>query len=149
MKIISTNKNAKRNYLLFDEFEAGIVLSGPDVKTIRINGADINNSYISFNSNSLKLINMKLKKYKFDSNSDYFTKEQQNKTSWDLLLHKKEIQKLILEQKTKRILLIPYKLYFNRSSLIKVSFFTAKPIKKVDKREIEKEKQFKKEKQLY
>lgn len=136
MKIISTNKNAKRNYELLDFYEAGIVLTGGEVKSIKQNIAVLDNAFIIIKKNEAFIINLHIPKYEFDK-----TTTEENRTR-KLLLNKKEINNIFENVKLKKLSIVPVDIHLNKKGLIKISFSLAKPYKKWDKREKAKNKEF-------
>lgn len=127
MKIIATNKNAKRNYEILKTFEAGIKLEGWEVKSARASSVELKNAYCSIYKDEVffKRV-LLLKKY-------MLLKVEETKNR-KLLLHKKEILK-IKQELQKNLSLIPTKIYFNSNSLIKVELALGRGLKKYDKRE--------------
>ena len=138
-KIIATNKKASFLYHLLNKFEGGIQLLGSEVKAIRENKINIKESYIHIKSGELYIIGMHIGEY---SNSGYVTHNPTRERK--ILVHKKEISKIIKEYKSKGITIIPTKLYF-KNGRVKVEFFIAKGKKLWDKRIAKKEKDIKRE----
>ena len=128
-KTITINRKAGFEYHLTDKYEAGIVLKGSEVKSIREGKVNIKGSYIRFIDNELYLIGMHIGDY---SHADTMTHE--NITDRKLLLHRKEINTIgeLIDQKGKT--LIPMSLYFKRD-LVKVKFAIGTGKKKWDKRQ--------------
>ncbi len=143
MKIILNNKKAYYNYFIYDKFEAGLVLLGSEVKSIRNKNVNFSDSYIIFKKNIPLITNMMIDHYDF-SNSSH--EKYRNRS---LLLNKKEILKIQHKQKTEKYLIIPLKLYFNKKGIIKLEIALAKSKKKQDKRNSIKEKEFKRSKQYF
>ena len=129
IKTITINKKAGFEYHLTDKYEAGIVLKGSEVKSIREGKVNIKGSYIKFIDNELYLIGMHIGDY---SHADSMTHE--NIADRKLLLHRKEINTIgeLIDQKGKT--LIPMSLYFKRD-LVKVKFAVGAGKKKWDKRQ--------------
>ena len=130
MKIVATNKRAKYDYDITDRLEAGIVLSGQEVKSIKLGNVSLKGSYISLLDNEAYLKNAHVNKYKLASNLEEYSPTQDRK----LLLHKKEITKLIHSIKSDSKVLIPLCLGIQKG-LIKVEIAIAKSKKRYDKRE--------------
>ena len=128
-KTITINRKAGFEYHLTDKYEAGIVLKGSEVKSIREGKVNIKGSYIKFIDNELYLIGMHIGDY---SHAD--TMSHENITDRKLLLHRKEINTIgeLIDQKGKT--LIPMSLYFKRD-LVKVKFAVGTGKKKWDKRQ--------------
>lgn len=141
-KIITQNKKARYEYFIEDEYEAGIVLLGSEIKSIRLGKVNINDAYVEFDRNrELYLINSNIAQYKL---STIFNHEPTRKRK--LLLKKREINKIINRLKIKGLTCVPLVLYINNKNLAKIKIATAKGKKLYDKRETIKERDFKREK---
>jgi len=134
VKVVSTNKKARHDYFINDTFEAGIVLKGSEVKSIRLGNANINDSYVIIKNNELFLINSHVSK--FDQSSIFNHDEKRNRK---LLMHHKQINKLKILKEKEGITIVPLKLYF-KEGLCKVEIATCKGKKNYDKRQALKEK---------
>jgi len=135
MEII--NRKAKFDYFVESEIEAGIVLKGTEIKSLRNGSADLKDTYIRIKNNEAYIINMYIEKYE---EGNIFNQEERRERK--LLLHKTEIIKL-KELCTKNgYTLIPIKLYLKKN-LAKVSVGVCKGKKNYDKRESIKEKDLK------
>lgn len=130
MKIIATNKKARFNYRVIDELEVGIVLSGTEVKSLRCNSASIVESFITEKREELWLHNLHIPKY---GPANRLNHQQARKRK--LLLHKRQIKKMIGLIKSKGLAVIPLSMYSNDKGLIKLKIATATGKKKFDKRE--------------
>tara|TARA_Y100001970_G_scaffold287860_1_gene413566 strand:+ start:1748 stop:2200 length:453 start_codon:yes stop_codon:yes gene_type:complete len=139
MPIYSTNPNAKRNYHIEETFEAGIVLSGSEVKSVKQGKLSIKESYAVSRRGEIFIINSYISKF---SNSSFFGHEE--KRDRKLLLNKAEIRKLIGKIQIKGYALIPMKVY-SRKSLIKIEIGLGKGKKLYDKRTDLKKKDLKRE----
>lgn len=139
MKIICQNKKASFDYFLLEHYEAGIKLTGTEIKSIRLGKVNINDSYVLIRGNQVFVINMFISKY--EQGNIFNHQERRNR---ELLLHKREIRKLDSQIKKEGITLIPTKLYFV-DALVKLEFAVAKGKKNYDKRESLKEKDLKRE----
>jgi len=132
IKIVSDNRKASYDYFLEDRYEAGLVLQGTEIKSLRKGSCNIKDSYVIIRNSEAYIINMNIAKY-----------EQGNIFNHDplrtrkLLLNKREILKLIGLTKEKGYTLIPTKVYLKRGKA-KVEFAIAKGKKNYDKREVEK-----------
>lgn len=141
-KIIAQNRRARYEYFIETEYEAGIVLQGSEIKSLRIGKANIQDSYIEFDKNGeLFLINSYIAPYKL---ATIFNHEPTRKRK--LLLKKREISKIINKIKLKGFTCIPLVLYINNKNYAKVKIAIAKGKKLYDKRESIKERDFKREK---
>ena len=135
MKIISANKRANFDYTFSLRFDAGIVLTGSEVKSLRINTGSLTGSYIKEKDGELWLSNCYIKQYN-NSNSNSYDPSRDRK----LLLNRKEINKIVGLIKQSQFSSIPISLYFNNKGLTKLNFGLGKGKKKYDKRQSMKEK---------
>ena len=129
IKIIATNKKAHFNYFLSDFTEAGIELKGTEIKSLRVNGATIGDSYIVFKDGNAEIINMYIKPY---DHGNIFNHDPLR--SRRLLLHKKEINWFIAKMKQGGFTIVPTKIYFSKGKA-KLEIALAKGKKLYDKRE--------------
>ena len=127
--LITTNKNASRNYNLLDRYEAGMVLQGTEVKSIRNGTVHINDSYGILERDEIYLINMNVGPY---SHGNRYNHEPLRRRK--LLLHRDEIRKLIGAVVEKGFTLVPTKLYWVKGR-VKVELAIAKGKTKGDRRE--------------
>lgn len=123
------NKKAYFNYFIIRELEAGIVLLGTEIKSIKKGSCNITDSYIRIKNNEAFIINMYIEKY---NEGSIFNHEEARERK--LLLHKKEIKKLLEEVKTEGYSLIPLRVYIKEGKA-KVLIGLAKGKKLYDKRE--------------
>ena len=130
MQIISGNNRANFNYDISNKIEAGIVLTGAEVKSLRVNTASIRGSYITEQNGELWLTNSFIKKYQ-NSNDNNYNPSRNRK----LLVTKKEFNKISGSIKQGGFSIIPISLYFSNKGLAKLSCGIAKGKKKIDKRE--------------
>ena len=130
MKIIAANKRANYNYSVSNKIDAGIVLTGSEVKSLRINTGSIRGSYIIEQKGELWLSNSFIKKY--DNSNDKNYDPSRNRK---LLVTKKEFNKISGSIKQGGLTIIPLSLYFSEKGLAKLSCGIAKGKKKIDKRE--------------
>ncbi len=139
--IITTNKKAFFDYEIIETIEAGIVLSGPEVKSIKNGRINLKGGYVSINARkNPQLINVHVSPYPLASQVQKDYNPTQNRK---LLLNKKEINFLIGKLKVKGFSLIPLKVYI-KNRIIKLEIGLAKGKKKWDKREDIKQKDIKK-----
>ena len=143
MKIIATNKKATFDYQISLKIDAGIVLTGPEVKSIRNNSSSIKESYIENNDGELWLCNCNIKKYESSNEKDNNPIRKRK-----LLLNKKEINKLIGKMQRDGLTIIPTKMYFKKGK-VKVEIAVAKGKKKYDKRESKKNRDWNRDKARY
>ena len=138
-KIICQNKKASHDYFIDDAIEAGMVLIGPEVKSLREGRASLVDGYARVKNGEVFLHNMHISPYPYAHYVDLDPKRTRK-----LLLNKGEIKRLIGKTKEKGYSLIPLKVYFS-GSRAKVELGLAKGKKKVDKRRTLKEKEMKRE----
>ena len=129
IKIIAQNRKAHFNYFLSDFMEAGIELKGTEIKSLRVSGATIGDSYIIIRNNEAEIINMYIKPY---DHGNLFNHDPLRNRK--LLLHKKEIAWLAAKIKQEGYTIIPTKIYF-RKGKAKVEIALGKGKKNYDKRE--------------
>ena len=135
MKVIAANSRANYDYLISEKIEAGIILTGSEVKSLRINTGSIRGAYIIEKEGELWLSNCYIKKYNNSNNINYNPLRDKK-----LLLSNKEINKIIGQIKQGGISIVPITLYFNEKGLAKLMFGLGKGKKKIDKRQSIKEK---------
>ena len=140
LKIISNNRKARFNYFFTEFFEAGIVLKGPEVKSLRDGKANISESYAFDVNGEIFLINAHIPSYKESSYNNHDPKRNRK-----LLLNKKEINKLMGRVNREGLTLIPTKLYFKKGKA-KVEIAVAKGKKQYDKRQVKKKRDWNREK---
>lgn len=128
-KLIAKNPTAYHNYTIEDKLEAGIVLSGTEIKSIRIGKANLKDSYALIKNGEVYIIGMHISPYE---HGNIFNKDPMRNRK--LLLNKKEINKLIGLTKQKGYSLVPISLYF-KGSLVKVELGIGKGKKLYDKRQ--------------
>jgi len=141
MKIIIQNKKALFDYEIIYKVEAGIVLTGDEVKSLRANRGSLNGSFATVKDNELFLLNCNISLYNFAYNKD----ESITTRSRKLLLHRKELHKLIGEVSKKGMTILPLKLYFNSKGLIKVELGIGKHRQAHNKKQLLKERDIQRE----
>jgi len=129
IKIIANNKKARHDYLLTETYEAGMVLQGTEVKSLRLGKCSIKESHVQIKNEEAWLIGATISLY---SHGNHQNHEEQRKRK--LLLHKKEIKKIEMEVKTQRVSIIPTKIYFSKGK-VKLEIGLGKGKKKYDKRQ--------------
>ena len=139
IKIITKNKKAYFDYEILDTYEAGIKLTGAEVKSIKNGGISINEAYIKSINGRLHLWNASVRAYKHADDPNYDPGR-----SRALLLHKKEMEKLAVKSDAERLTIIPTKVYLSHG-LIKLEIATAKGRKQHDKQRRIKERDLKRE----
>lgn len=129
IKIIATNKKAYHDYFIEDTYEAGIVLVGSEVKSVRMGQVNLKDSYCTVRNGELNIINMHISPY--DKGS--FFNEDSRRTR-KLLMHKQEIDKLRGKVEIKGYTIVPTKVYF-KQGLAKIEIGLAKGKELHDKRD--------------
>jgi len=129
------NKKARRNYEVLETLEAGIVLTGSEVKSLRAGRARLDDAHAVASGSGLALLNMQIDRY---THASVFNHEE--KRTRQLLLHKKEILQLKSQIQEKRMTVVPLKCYFNDRGRVKLLLGVARGKKQADKREDEKKK---------
>lgn len=139
MRVITDNRKAKHDYFILETIEAGIVLKGTEVKSMRAGRVNLKESYASIEGGEVFIEGMHISPYEHGNifNVDPLRKRK-------LLLHKREILKLEQKVKEKGLTLVPLKVYFDRDK-IKIELAVARGKKLYDKRATEAEKSAKRD----
>ncbi len=125
------NKRARFEYELLDKYDAGIVLTGTEIKSIRNSKASIADSFCEFNDNNeLFVINMSIEEYDYGTRYNHTPKGRRK-----LLLNKNELKKLNKDVKNSGLTIIPVKLFVNEKGFAKIRIALARGKKLYDKRE--------------
>ena len=140
-KVIAENRKARHNYFIEDDYEAGIMLQGTEVKSLRAGGANIQESYASFEDEGLYLVNAHIAEYGFGNRNNHDPSRPRK-----LLLHKKELAKLFAQVQRAGKTIVPLSLYFNERGKVKVKLGVAAGKKQHDKRQTEKNRDWDREK---
>ncbi len=127
-------------YYLLEEYQAGIVLTGTEIKSIRTGKASLNESYCAFSGNELYVRNMHIAPYSFGSYNNHEPKRERK-----LLLTARELKKLKTRIEERGFTLVPVRLYINEKGLAKLDISLAKGKKLHDKRESIKKKDVERE----
>ncbi len=135
MKIIAANSRANYDFLFSEKIDAGIVLTGSEVKSLRLNSGSLRGSYIIEKNGELWLSNCFIKKYNNSNDKNYIPKRDRK-----LLIRKKEYNKIIGSIKQGGLSIIPINIYFSNKGIAKLLFGLGKGKKKYDKRQSIKEK---------
>ncbi len=138
MKIISQNKKAFFDYDILERIEAGIVLTGDEVKSLRAGHISMVGSFATVHDNEINLINLNISSYShaYSKSSD----EKHTRRTRKLLLNRREINRLIGDISRKGVTIVPLKVYFNQKGKVKVELGIAKHKKAHSKKEELKEK---------
>ncbi len=129
-KISIRNKKAGYEYFLLEQFTAGLVLTGTEIKSIREGKANLTDSYCAFDNGEIFVLNMHISEYKYGNQFNHEPKRPRK-----LLLTKREMRKLITKLKDKGITIIPVELFINEEGYAKLTIAIAKGKKLYDKRE--------------
>jgi len=130
-KDLVSNRRAFHDYEIIEKYEAGVVLLGTEIKSLRNHGGSLKEAYITIKDSQLYLVNASIAPYSFGG--VYNHKEKRDRK---LLMHKKEIAKLKKAQQEKGMAIVPLSLYFKESkNIVKVQIAIAKGKKTYDKRE--------------
>jgi SsrA-binding protein len=129
-KSVARNKKARHDYHILETFEAGLVLTGTEVKSCRAGKMSIKESYARFIRGELYLVNAHIAPYETGSLFNHDEKRMRK-----LLLSKKEIRRLLGKVNEEGLTLVPLKAYFNERNLLKIELALAKGKKTYDKRQ--------------
>ena len=143
LKIICFNRKANFNYYFEDILEAGIVLKGSEIKSIRNGNVNIADSYAVEKKGELILINSHISSYKHSSYSNHKPLDERK-----LLLKKREINKLIGKMQREGFTIVPTKMYFKKGKA-KIELAVAKGKKQYDKRIVKKKRDWDRDKARY
>jgi SsrA-binding protein len=141
-RLVAENRKARHEYFITDSVEAGLQLTGTEVKSLRKGQANITESYASTEDGGLWLINAYIPEYQ--GAGRFFQHEPRRKRR--LLLHKKELHKLAIAVERQGMTLIPLELYFNARGIAKLKLALAEGKKLHDKRESAKKRDWDREK---
>lgn len=139
IKIIALNKKAKFNYEILEKFEAGIVLSGNEIKSIRLGKINLSESYISPKNGELWLENAYINEYSHSSEKHYSPTRKRK-----LLMHRQEINKLTGRVEKKGLTIVPLSIYLKKG-MAKLEVALARGKNAPDKRKTIKERELKRE----
>jgi len=140
LKVVADNRRARFNYAIGDTFEAGIVLTGSEVKSLRAGKATIAESYADARGGELWLINSNIPEYLQASRFNHAPKRARK-----LLLQKREINRLVGAVEREGMTIVPLKLYFNEKGRAKIEIALARGKKLHDKRETLKKRSWERE----
>ena len=138
--IAARNRKARHDYFIEDNIEAGIMLQGTEIKSIRNGRSSIEESYASEENGELFLVNAYIPEYQAGGISQHETRRPRK-----LLLHKKELLKMINAVNRQGATIIPLSLYFNKRGMLKVDLGIAKGKRQYDKRQTEKKRDWKRD----
>ena len=136
------NRKASYEYQFINTYEAGILLTGTEVKSIRLGQANLSDAYCVFEDGELYVRSMFISEYKFANQFNHETRRTRK-----LLLKKQELRKLQRRVKEKGFTIVPYRIYFNERNIVKVEIALAQGKKAYNKKEAIKEKDRKRDMQ--
>jgi len=139
-KIVAENRRARFDYIIEDRYEAGIALTGTEVKSLRFGEGSIAESYAEVSDEEVWLVNANIPEFSHGNRFNHDPKRRRK-----LLLHQREIARLHGAVARQGMTLVPLSIYFNSRGRAKVELALAKGRKVHDKREYEKEKDWKRE----
>ena len=128
------NKRAKFDYEILDKYLAGIVLTGTEIKSIRLGKASITESFCEFHDGELFVINSNIEEYLYGTHYNHKSKSERK-----LLLNKRELKKLFKDSENKGLTIVPLRLFTNEKGLAKLEIALCRGKKNYDKRESLKE----------
>ena len=140
LRVIADNRRARFNYQIGEVFEAGIALTGSEVKSLRAGKASIGESYADARGGDLWLVNANIAEYLQAGRFNHAPKRPRR-----LLLHRRQINKLAGAVEREGMTLVPLKLYFNEKGRAKIEIALARGKKLHDKRETEKKRSWERE----
>jgi len=140
-KLVAENRKARFNYEIEEKLEAGLALTGSEVKSLRSGKANIGDAYAAEAGGELFLINAHISEYAQAGRANHEPKRARK-----LLLHRREIDRLIGAIQRQGMTVVPLKLYFNRRGIAKLELGLAKGKKLHDKRETEKRRDWERQK---
>jgi len=141
MKVVATNRKAYHDYDIFDKYEAGIELTGSEVKALRAGRANLKDSFVKIKDGEVWWMQGHISNLE----TTYKAFRHDEKRPRKLLLHKQEIAKLAGYTSERGYTLVPLRIYFNNKNKAKLEIAVAKGRKLHDKRKVMKEKELKKE----
>ncbi len=140
-RVAAQNRRARHDYFILSTLEAGLMLSGTEVKSLRQGSASIAEAYAGEQNGELFLINAYVPEYKSANQFNHEPKRPRK-----LLVRRRELDKLLGAVRRDGVTLVPLSIYFNERGIAKVQLGLAKGKKKGDKRETEKKKDWEREK---
>jgi SsrA-binding protein len=140
LKVAADNRRARFNFAIGETFEAGIALTGTEIKSLRNGKATIAESYADAKGGEIWLVNSNIPEYLQANRNNHAPKRPRK-----LLLHKRQIEKLVGAVEREGMTIVPLKIYFNPRGRAKVEIALAKGKKLHDKRETEKKRDWQRE----
>ena len=139
-KVEITNRKASHEYFFVNEFYAGIMLTGTEVKSIRNGNANLSDAYCIFEKDELWIRNLYIAEYEYGTDANHMPRRQRK-----LLLRKPELRKLERGLREKGSTIVPYKIFLSDRVFVKITVCLAKGKKSYDKRETIKDRESKRE----
>lgn len=140
-RIIAENRKARYNYEIMDTLEAGIMLTGTEVKSLREREANIAESYASYEDDAVYLINAYVPEYGQGNRNNHEPRRRRK-----LLMHRREIDRMAQSVAREGMTMVPLRLYFDRRGMAKLELALGKGKKTYDKRETEKKRDWQRDK---
>ena len=140
-QMVAQNRKARHNYFIEDSIEAGLVLTGTEVKSLRAGHATLGDAYAVEKGGEMFLVNAHISEYSGGNMENHEPLRARK-----LLLHKREIIRMIDATQRKGMTIVPLSLYFNRRGVAKVNLGFAKGKRQYDKRATVKEREWKRDK---
>ncbi|MCE2509926.1 MAG: SsrA-binding protein SmpB [Alphaproteobacteria bacterium] len=140
-RYVAQNRKARHNYAIDETLETGIVLTGSEVKSLRLGRCSLNDAYAAEKNGELYLFNMHIAEYPSSREDHHPTRSRK------LLVHRREKDRLFGAVKREGMALVPLALYFNDRGIAKVSLGLAKGKRKIDKRADEKAREWRRQKE--
>jgi SsrA-binding protein len=140
-RFAALNRRARHDYLIEDTLEAGLVLHGTEVKSLRQGGASIAEAYADVQAGELFLVNANIPEYKASAHFNH-----QPRRPRKLLLHRKQVDRLLGAVKRDGVTIVPLALYFNERGRAKVELGLARGKRKADRRQAERDRDWQRNK---
>lgn len=140
-RVVAQNRKARHDYFIEETVEAGIVLTGTEVKSLRAGKGSLGDAYASEDGGEIWLVNAFIPEYAAGSHFNHEPRRPRK-----LLLHRREVARLIGAIQREGMTLIPLSIYFNTRGIAKVELGIARGKKQYDKRETEKRRDWQREK---
>ena len=139
--LIAQNRKARHNYFIEDSLEVGLVLTGTEVKSLRQGRASIGEAYAAEEQGELFLLNAQIQPYEAANRFNHEPKRPRK-----LLLHKRQLARLLGMVRREGYTLVPLRLYFNARGIVKLELGLARGKRQIDKRETEKKRDWQRQK---
>jgi SsrA-binding protein len=140
-RFIAQNRKARRDYVIEETLEAGIMLMGSEVKALRAGGSNINDAYSRVDGGELWLVNAHIPEYKFANREGHEARRPRK-----LLLHKRQLDKILGAIQREGATAVPLSLYFNERGIAKLELGIARGRRAYEKRELEKKRDWQRDK---